>query len=60
MSFNDREFAFSNYNFAVDTSWNEGISHNEFPFVPPKGNMIFLNNANMEYLSGDRMKYLET
>lgn len=60
MSFNDPAFAFTDFNFAVDTAWNETVSNTTFPFVPPRGNMDFLDATDMIYLSGDRMSYLET
>jgi hypothetical protein len=61
MSLNDPNFAsFGRYNFAVDVAWQENISNATEPFVPPKGEMIYLNNADMIYLDGDRMVYLET
>lgn len=60
MSFNDKNFFFGNYNFAVDTVWQENVSNSEQPFVPPRGNMEFLDGTDMIYLDGDRMSYLET
>ena len=59
MSFNDRNFIFENYNFAVDTPWNESISNTSALIVAPPGIMTFLDNAEMEFFNGDQMTYLE-
>lgn len=60
MSFNDPAFAFTDYNFAVDTPWDMSVSNSTMPFVPPRGSMDYLDGTDMIYLSGDRMVYLES
>jgi len=60
MSFFDEQFIFQNYNFSVDTPWQASQSDNLAPFVPPKGNMVYLDATSMQFLNGDQMVYLET
>jgi hypothetical protein len=61
MSFNTSKYnLFGDYNFAVDTPWNGDVSNDEQPFVPPRGQMVYLSGTTMAYLSGNTMEYLET
>ncbi len=60
MSFNDADFLFSKFNFAIDKAWDESVSNNAQPFVPPSGTMNYLDGSTMEYLNGNTMTYLES